>query len=311
MAEWSGPGEGAVVAASQANIKARRKLQELRATGVEVRLGTDADHSAIGPFVDSDGQPIPCPDEQVALWVQPPSPLQRDQALRDAQAARARAILKTKRDEESEEQLTALAFLAEMSKPTLIDYLVVHDEEKIRADAIRDVLAEDEWKDMTELQDAMRQFEESEADEDDPEWAPLLARDAEYGRQVGKRIEELAQAQQESYDLLNRAELERRALEKRSELVGSQTFMAEYERQMTFYAVRDIDSHGELFFESVKEFSDTPDDVRVLLGQALTRFIGDGAEAKNSQGVESGSDSSALPSEPETSDSSTPQEQIA
>jgi hypothetical protein len=296
-----------VVAAGAKNIKARRRLQELRAKGVEVRLGVDADHSEVGPFVDSDGQPIPCPDEQVAVWVQPPSPLQRDQALRDAQAARARAVLKTKRDEQSEEQLTAMAFLAEMSLPTLVDYLIVHDEEQLRTEAIRDVLAEDEWKDMAELQDAMRQWEEAGMPEDD-EWAPLLARDAEYGRHVQKRQEELTEAMRQSLGLLPRGELERRALAKRSDLVGSSVFMSEYEQQMSFYAVRTIENHGELFFESAKEYADQEDDIRRIIGEALARFISEGSEAKNLQGVVSGSDSSALPSEQETSGTSTPEE---
>jgi hypothetical protein len=299
------------MAAGPKNIKARRRLQELRAKGVEVRLGATEEGSAIGPFLDPDGHPIKCPEEQVPVWVQPPSPLQRDQALRDAQAARARAVLKTKRDEKSEEQLTSLAFLSEMSLPTLMDYLIVHDEDQLRTDAIRDVLAEDEWKDMTELQDSMRQFEESDASEDDPDWAPLLAKDAEYGRQVNKRMEELSEAMRETFSLLGRDELERRALVKRSDLVGSQTFMSEYERQMTWYAIRDVDDHGELFFESAREFADQEDDVRLLLGQALTQFIGDGAEAKNLPGAESSLDSSAPPSEPEISDSSTPEEQSA
>jgi hypothetical protein len=308
VAEWSGPEQGVVVAAGPSNIKARRRLQELRAKGVEVRLGATEEESAIGPFVDSDGQPIPCPDDKIAVWVQPPSPLQRDQALRDAQAARARAILKTKRDDTSEEQLTSLAFLAEMSLPTLIEYLIAHNEDDTRTEAIRDVLQAPEWKDMTELQDAMRQFEEADTAEDDPEWAPLLARDAEYGRQINNRIEELDGASRESFALLGRDELERRALAKRSDLVGSQSFMNEYERQMTWYAVRDIDDHGSLFFESAREFADQEDDVRQILGRALTQFIQDGTEAKNLLGAESSSDSSAPPSEPETSDSSTPEE---
>jgi hypothetical protein len=66
-----------------------------------------------------------------------------------------------------------------------------------------------------------------------------------------------------------------------------------------------------LFFESARELAAEDDELRDLIDRAADRFIKDGNEAKNSQGVESGLESSALPSEPETTDSSTPEASIA
>jgi len=48
-------------------------------------------------------------DEELEVWVAPPNPQQREMALRDAQAARARSLLRARKDEDSEEYLTSMA----------------------------------------------------------------------------------------------------------------------------------------------------------------------------------------------------------
>lgn len=295
-----------------ANIKSRRKLSDLYKRGIEVRFGPgegDKPIGKVGPFIDSDGSLIPCPEDWVAAWVQPPSPLQREQALRDSQAARARSLVRAKRDEESEEHLTAMAFLVEMDDETLVDYLLVSEMENRRADATREVLADDEWKDLTVYQDAMRQFDEMSEEEREAseEYKAMLELDEKLLAQIRDRERELYEAAYESMKILGRATVERRALEKRAEIAASQVFMAEYERQMMFYAIRDIDDHGVLFFESARECAEQDDAIREVFAEALDNFIDDVGEAKNSQGVASGSESSELPSEPETSEASTPQ----
>jgi hypothetical protein len=281
------------------NLQARRKLSALYKRGVEVRFGPDG--GRIGPFDE------PATVDEVAVYVAPASPLQREQALRDAQAKRARALIATKREEESEEHLTSKAFVAEMSLATLTDYVLIADQEERRSEAIRDVLSRDEWNDIAALQDALRQFDEEDSDEGEPEYAAVLARDEEYGRQVNERDLSLTEAAREALNLLGRDELERRALEKRSELVGSQAFMQEYERQMTFYSVREVTDNNVLFFESAREFADQDDQIQLTIKQALSQFINEATEAKNLPGVVSGSESSAPPSEPEISEASTPE----
>jgi len=144
-------------------IKARRQLSDLFKEGTEVRFGrdpkTNKPYGKVGPFIDSMGNRAACPENEVAVFVRPPDPLQRDMAMREANAKRARALVKAKRDEESEEHLTILAFLADMGDETLVDYVVLGDVAKRRAEAEREVLSLEEWKEMDAYQDAMRQFE--------------------------------------------------------------------------------------------------------------------------------------------------------
>lgn len=287
------------VAKNTRNIKARRRLADLYVKGSELRFGPDGVRT--GPFEEPPG------DDEVALWIQPPSPLQREQSLREAQAVRARAVLAAKRDKDSEEHLTAQVFVADMSDEALIEYLITINEEDRQQEAMREVLKREEWEDFTQLQDSMRQWEEAGSPEDDPEWEPLLERDRVYGEQVRVRSQELRDAAREAMQLMPRAEIERRAIDRRIELVGSQEFIREYELQMVFYACRDWEDHHELFFETAREVAELPDMVQEELGQALTVFINEVRDAKNSPRAVDGSEQSAPPEEQETSEASTPE----
>lgn len=304
-----------------ANLKARRKLSDLYKTGVEVRFGPGPDGEPVGRiakndkgeqkgyFLDDSGKPLPLGEEEVAMWVQPASPLQREMALRDAQASRARALVLAKRNHDSVEHLTIMAFLADMSDDTLFDYVLAATADTRRNEATREILGQKEWEDVTSIQDALRQFEEMDPAEleGNPEYEAIMDLDIKFGDQVRERELELLEAEREVTQMLGREKAEKKALDKRSELVGSQAFMSEYERQMTFYSVRDPDNTASLWFESARELAEQPDGVLEVLREALTLFIQDGTEAKNLQGVASGLESSEPPSEPGTSEASTPE----
>lgn len=299
------------------NIKKRKLLSELYKKGVEIRFATDPNTGVpvgkIGPFLDDNGRAIPCPDDTVAMFIRPPDPLQRDMAMRAGQGKRAAALVKAKRDENSEEFLTITAFLADMSDETLIDYVLLGDQSMRRSEAEREILALEEWKEMANYQEAMRQFDEMPAEEleDNEEWKALLELDDKYAKQVAERELQLSDAQRDSMRFLQREQVEKKALDKRAEMVGSQAFMNEYERQMLYFSVRDAENIDQLFFESATELAMQPDEVRDVINEALLPFITDSAEAKNSQGAASGSDSSVPPVKQETSAASTPEEQIA
>lgn len=290
-------------------ITARRKLTELYRSGVEVRFGVNEAGERvgrIGPFKDEDGVPIPRAEDEISVWVQAPSPLNREMALRDAQAARAKALVRAKRDEESEEYLTSKAFLVDMTDETLIEYVLLGGQDERQNDAIREILADKEWEDITAYRDALRKFQEDQTPEDDPDYAALLELDKKFSDQVHKRAMELEDAEREVLAMQGRDRTEKKALEKRAEVAGSQAFMHEYEQQMLFYAIRDFEHKSTMFFESPRELADMPDEFKDVIKSAMAPFINDVAEAKNSQGAVSGSESSEPPSKPETSEASTP-----
>ena len=263
-----------------ANIAARKKLSALYARGIAVRFGADGPRygTKVNGAFDEDDVLLP---EEIEVWVAPPNPHQREMAMREAQASRARALLKVKNDEDSEEYLTAKAYLADMGIETLIDYLVIATTDERTQAAMREVLAKDEWENIDELRDAMSQFEESGASVEDPEYASLLQRDLEYGQQVNDVQERLTEEERVSFEVLDRQDLEKRALERRGEIVGSQAFIYEYERQMKFYSVREPGNHNTLFYDNAKELTEEDEVIQGAIDQALMRFIKDGSEAKN------------------------------
>lgn len=275
-----------------ANIAARKKLSALYARGVALRFTPEGPRFADpeinrGAFPEGDE---PGPDD-VEVWIGPPNPHQREMALREGTAARARALLKVKNDPESEEHLTTKAFLADMSFETLVDFMVVNGQQERLSEAMRSVLGEDEWENFSELQDAMRQYDEAVAAYEetgtgvdprtDPEFAPLREADVRFAKAVDEREHEMREAARESMTLVGRDELERRAMERRGEMVGSQAFAIEYEDYMRFYSVREPDNHNALFFENVRALREADDVVRDAIVTALRMFITEGAEAKN------------------------------
>lgn len=305
-----------------ANIKARRALSDLFKKGTEIRFGPDPENPdgptkcELGPFLRDSGERIPPRDDQVVLWVTPADPLQREQALREANAKRAGSIVRAKRDKESEEHLTAMAFLADLSDETLVEYVVIGNEGIHQQEAEREVLARDEWKDMTSYQDAMRQFQgmSEEELERNEEWRTLLDLDERYGEQTRERVLELSAAEREVLRMTvrsDRAAVEKMALSKRAELAASSVFMNQFDRWMVFYAVREFEDTSQQFFEDPDDLARQPQEVKNLISEALLPYISDVGEAKNSPRVVDGSASSEPPSEPATSDRSIPVEQSA
>lgn len=299
--------------ANARNIRPRKRLSALYDMGVEIRFtptGPKVPESGKGLLVDENNKPVPVGPEDVQMWCQPPSPFQKEMAMRDGQAARARALVRVRRDKESEEHLTVMAYLTEMSDETMVDYVLQSTSDQRRDEALRDILALKEWENFEELRDAMRLYDEMSEEEvaaHAKEYEALLERDEELGNQVAKREAELRDGEYEAVKLRSREDLEKKAIERRAEIVGHQAFMFEYELQMQYYSCKDFDSHGTLFFESARDLANEAEEVQDTIRTALTEFISDAGEAKNWLGAADGSEPSVQPNAPEISAPSIPE----
>lgn len=249
------------------NIAKRKALRALYEKGKEVRFG---------PTGLNTGDPAP---DDIVIMVVPPNPAQRDEAIREAQAARAVALLKAK-DPETAEHKTATVFVADMSIDELVEYVLALDEPKRQQEAQRRVLAKDEWKDFDELRDAMRRWEEADFPETE-EWAPLAKRDKDFGKQVNDEMRELYDSEFEATKMQPRPELERKAFERRVEVIGTGAFMKVFEEMMLYFACREEEDHDELFFETSAEIRTYPEHVEAALTDAFHSFINDLDDAKN------------------------------
>lgn len=279
------------------NIEKRRRLSELFVDGEEVRFNKNGVVGEDNPRTDVD----------VAIWVQPADPLQREEAVRAGQAARTRTMLAAK-DEETDQGLEATGFIADLDREQVMDYIINADSREFRSRAIREVLADEEWSDFTALQDSMREWE-VQGEPEGPEWEALLKKDQEYGIAVRERIQQILDDTRDGLKLLGEEELRKRARKKYIDAQGNQAFMEAYEVNMLFFSCRDDEDHSQLFFEEPKELQRQPEFVQIALANTLATYIQDPGEAKNSRRVAPSSPQSELPSEQEISEVSIPEEQ--
>lgn len=260
------------------NIAKRRKLSELFERGTEVRFNADGVNT---------GEPTP---DDITVFVRPPNPFERDMALREAAACRARAVLAARRrPDEDADSITSIAAISNLSTDDLIDYLITQKEGDTLAEGQRRVLAEEEWKDFDQLRDSVRQWSEAGYPEDD-HWLPIIERDNEFGRQVRAAADAVRDAAREAYRLVSREKLEEQAFEKRIDVLGNQAFMKAYQENMLFYACKDEDKKTQ-FFETVQEILEAPEEVQEALANTLSSFLNSPGDAKNSQRAAPSSDS--------------------
>lgn len=283
-------------ASKLSSIQKRKRLEALYARGDYIRFGPDG---ILKPdAVDT--------EDTVKIWVGPPSPLQREMSIREATASRNRAVLNARRNDSDSLMVNAAVYVAGLEPQELIDFVLDLDDAERLSRARREVLLLKEWEDFNSLRDAMRQYEEAGSPEDDPEWAPLLERDRQFGEAVDQQYATLREGDGEGLKLMPRPEQEKRAVDKRVDQQGSALFMKTYEDQMLWYACRDDEDHSVLFFDSPSELRSMPEEVQEALSDLLASFINEAAEAKNSQAAGSGSPSSEPVKEPETSPAYSP-----
>lgn len=276
------------------NIQKRRKLSELFERGGEIRFNADG---------VNEGDPTP---DDIVIWVRPPNPLERDMAIRDASATRARATLAAKRDPEADDEAVASkAAIQDLSLTELIDFLLDSDESELTAEAQRNILDREEWKDFEALRDSVRQWEEAGFPDTD-EWKEVEERDSAFGAQVRDEVVRLRVIAGEGLGMLDRSILEKKALDKRIETLGNQAFMRTYQEHMLYYACRDGDDKSLHFFENVNEMLSMPDEVQRALADKLASFINNPVDAKNSPRADRSSDSSVPPGKQEISEVSGP-----
>jgi len=251
-------------------IERRKKLSQLFERGRYIHFSED-------------GKVVPAEEGQWSerVWIASPNPLQRDSAMREGAAARARVELDSRDATDSPEWLAVRAFVSALDKVNLIEFLLNSKAGDRLNEARRDVLREDEWDNFNQLRDAMRQFEESGAERDDPEWASLIERDIEFARQVTDRADQIRVTAQEAYELMPSAELEKEAIALRVDNAGASAFVVAYENWMMYYSVREPEDHDTLMFDEVTEFQSMPRVFQNAVANVLSEFIDESSEAKN------------------------------
>lgn len=251
-------------------IEKRNRLEKLFERGEYVHFNADGSIAAAdsGQWVER-------------IYVASPNPFQRDQALREGQAARALVVLDARENAGTKEWLEVRSFIAALDQEELIEFVLNSKTVERLNEARRDVLVEDEWNDYNQLRDAMRQYEDEGYPVDDPKWDSLRQRDLDFAQQVSDQADELRATEKESLKMLPREALEKRAVDIRVESAGSVAFVREYENWMMLYAVRDADDTNELLYDELVDFKSSPRHLQNAVAETLANYIDESAEAKN------------------------------
>lgn len=268
----------------------KRRLGDLYVVGKEV------------PINDDSGE------EPIVVWVQKLNPLDNDNALRRAAAARAR-YLAYKKDQESEEYQAALSDVTEFSSREMLIDMVARDELLVRRMRVEaEMGAEEEWsKDdyLQGLHDAWQGTEEAPGlkqrwtdEPDDPEAKRVLEEMQRFNHAVDKRMEGEREDIRRDYEHKSDDELIAVAVERMIDQRASTKFMREYENEMLLAAVREQDDHKKRYFTERAEVDELDPTVHRTLLEHLQMITVERDEGKDSRGIPASSSSSG-PSETE------------
>lgn len=262
------------------------------------------------------GKSVRMPDSSY-LWVQALNDFERDEALNDAQIARARLVMAMKSS--GSERLKAQARLAEVGRVQLEEELAEKKTTAKAADFINGMRADPEWKERMDI--VMRTVWEEEAKPATDEEVAFMAQlNQEVLDELVKREQDERDYQMRQVESLSEDELVDAWVEEWLDRRGSERATAEYKLTELWFATRycaatgeDLETldhsrcegHHEQVFADKAEARSVPDELSGLLRSALDTLGMDGTDPKDSASRPPSSDSSPTPSEPGESTPST------
>lgn len=266
-------------------------------------------------FDDGKGEPI-------TVWLQKLSPVEMSSALRRANAARAR-VRALKNDRESEEFMDLWLEVTEWERrEDLIEYLLAEPQLRIEERVEAELGVEGEWGEDGYLQGLRDAWANGGRD------AHIVDPESPEGVEAGRVLAELTRFSEAATEIAApdiaaaRAELEAKPYEELQEMAldrviryrASTAWIEEMHRCEIFYgtheAVPDAKEPGKWVATHKRYWTRREDLDRVqgeVLGPLFTKYAElavDVMEGKDSEGTPTSSDSSELPLEPATGNSS-------
>jgi hypothetical protein len=268
----------------------RRRLSDLYVRGKELSVN------------DGEGEPV-------KVWLAKMNELDRESALRRANAAKAKFTL-TADDEESEAFAAAYAEIRDLSDREEVALFIIADDvaqarRRLESEALTD---EEGWgKDdyLAGLLDAWQGDEDNrglsdiqEEDADDPEVKRVWGEIQRFHEEITKATEHETERLLKDFDQVDIETLRRKATHRLLEMQAIEMFVREYRRQQIFYAVREPDSRHKRYFGSVSEIDDIDDELRAFLLEQYDGMVVERREGKDSPQPEDSSNSSEPEDQP-------------
>lgn len=261
------------------------------------------------------GKAVPMPDG-THLWVQVVNSFERDEAISDAQVARARIVLALKGD--GKERIKVEGRLAEIGKDAMAGDLARAKAEMKTGDFADEMRVDPEWKERMDI--ALRTDFNTAAKPATDEETTLMAKiNAEILAEFAKREDDECSFLERSYERMSDEEFIDVWVEEWLDRRGSDLATAEYRLTELWYATRYCDASGPEgaldhtaceghrvpVFESKADARSAPQELQELLRAALDELNLAGRDPKDSDSPPNSSDSSPQPSAAEASSPST------
>lgn len=254
--------------------------------------------------------------EPVKVWMAKLNEIDRETAMRRANAVKARYMIEA----DNEDSETFIATYAEVraidDRDDLVAYIITEDLTKARRriEAQR-ATDEESWGKEDYLQGLVDAWTGVDGESglaavfaEDPEDPEAIRVEKELARfedevrvAMGAEVERLTK----DWADVSLDDLRRKVAHKLLEVRAGEQFAREFRRQQMFFALRDPVNRHQRYFERVAEVDDLDDDLREYLTEQYDGMVVEGAEGKGSPPVPTSSTSSessesTLPSGPET-----------
>jgi len=251
------------------------------------------------------------------IWMQVLNPYERDEAVHDAQVARARIVMALRED--GGERLKVDAKMAEAGDDAIIAEMAEAKAGAKVPDFVNELQVDPEWRERIDI---MERSDETQGATPltSEENALLIKVHAEYIEEILRRETAEREYQERRLTRMSHEELLDEFLDMWLDKRGGSLAAAEYVLCEMWFGARvcegvktddgishdKCNGHTERIWDSKNEVRSLPEPLQALLREAIGSLSMDVRAAKNSDRQGSSSDSSPLPSEPAESTPSTP-----
>jgi hypothetical protein len=219
--------------------------------------------------VDDNGNAEP----PVKVWVQKLNPIDHSNAMKQANAARAR-ILAMRKGSDDPEYMSLVSDVDDIpEREDLIQYAIAEQLYKAEMSAESELAESDEWsKDgyLEGLRDAWIGGLESKMVEfpDDPEVIKVRSELEKFRSSIDERMVEVKEDLMVQHEIYTDDELRQKVLTRMIDIQADMEWMKELRRCQVFYSCREPENHKVRYFSNLDEVDELPNEVFGVLLQA-------------------------------------------
>lgn len=251
-------------------------------------------------------------DGAVEVYMRRPNPYELENALKDGNAARAKAVLRMRKEGTTEYEQIEGSLWDIGDTPELARFIVAEMAQDLYSRAHAFVMDTDEYTEDSVLESSLDNLEKwaestpSEGDDEYVDYQNTLEFVEKFNKDVEAKYEILRE--EELGKVLAEGELEEKVRRILIDRDAGVEFLREYRVSCVYYAARDPENKIDRYFEARQEVKELPYETLSQLIRWYDEIDMGREEVKNSQGAAPSSPESAPSDSPETSELSGPED---